>query len=210
MLNGVRNPGGVSCLRYPPGSFCFRGVCCVFLFGFANSQNPISATHCPCQLQTARRAGLPLPERGHTGRHKAKGGGYHSPLRFRSWWAHMCKVCPRAALGSGDFPCKWHFDIKMRCLRHQERTEYGVVFCQELMPLKSPIMGCPFGWNCAIFPTNKDLVELCVCGDHAGTVDDDGFESLRNRKERIQRGHITEVPLHDFHLLFRFYDHLQF
>lgn len=57
MLHGVRNPGGVSCLRYPPGSFCFRGVCCVFLFGFANSQNPISATHCPCQLQTARRAG---------------------------------------------------------------------------------------------------------------------------------------------------------
>ena len=115
MLHGVRNPGGVSCLRYPPGSFCFRGVCCVFLFGFANSQNPISATHCPCQLQIARRAGLPLPERGHTGRHKAKGGGYYSPLRFRSWWAHMCKVCPRAALGSGDFPCKWHFDIKMRC-----------------------------------------------------------------------------------------------
>ena len=57
MLHGVRNPGGVSCLRSPPGSFCFRGVCCVFLFGFANSQNPISATHCPCQLQTARRAG---------------------------------------------------------------------------------------------------------------------------------------------------------
>ena len=63
--------------------------------------------------------GLLLPERGHTGRHKAKGGGYYSPLRFRSWWAHMCKVCPRAALGSGDFPCKWHFDIKMRCLLHR-------------------------------------------------------------------------------------------
>ena len=117
---------------------------------------------------------------------------------------------PAGGIGVRGFPCKWHFDIKMRCLRNQERTQYGVVFCQEPMPLKSPIMGFPFGWNCAIFPTNKDLVELCVCGDHAGTVDDDGFESLRNRKERIQRGHITEVPLHDFHLLFRFYDHLQF
>ena len=31
MLNGVRNPGGVSCLRYPPGSFCFQGICCAFL-----------------------------------------------------------------------------------------------------------------------------------------------------------------------------------
>jgi hypothetical protein len=35
MLNGVRNPGGLSCLRYPPGSFCFRGVCCVFLLDHA-------------------------------------------------------------------------------------------------------------------------------------------------------------------------------
>ena len=112
---------------------------------------------------------LPLPERGHTGRHKAKDGGYHSPLQFRSWWAHMCKVCPRAALGSGDFPCKWHFDIKMRCLRHQERTEYGVVFCQELMPLKSPIMGCPFGWNCAIFPTNKGMPTSSVHRSIAGS-----------------------------------------
>jgi hypothetical protein len=24
---------------------------------------------------------------------------------------------PQAVLGSGDFPCKWRFDIKMRCLR---------------------------------------------------------------------------------------------
>ena len=31
MLHGVRNPGGVSCLRYPPGSFCFQGICCAFL-----------------------------------------------------------------------------------------------------------------------------------------------------------------------------------
>jgi len=24
---------------------------------------------------------------------------------------------PQAALGPGDFPCKWRFDIKTRCLR---------------------------------------------------------------------------------------------
>ena len=31
ILNEVRNPGGLSCLRSPPGSFCFQGICCDFL-----------------------------------------------------------------------------------------------------------------------------------------------------------------------------------
>ena len=31
ILNDVRNPGGLSCLRSPPGSFCFQGICCGFL-----------------------------------------------------------------------------------------------------------------------------------------------------------------------------------
>ena len=28
---------------------------------------------------------------------------------------------PQAAWGSGDFPCKWRFDIKMLCLRGHRR-----------------------------------------------------------------------------------------
>ena len=31
----------------------------------------------------------------------------------------------RTALGPGDFPCKWHFDIKMRCLRHRRQRAAG-------------------------------------------------------------------------------------
>ncbi len=33
---------------------------------------------------------------------------------------------PQAALGSGDFPCKWRFDIKTRCLRPHRRGGEGL------------------------------------------------------------------------------------
>jgi len=32
---------------------------------------------------------------------------------------------PQAALGAGDFPCKWRFDIKMRCLRETPALKGG-------------------------------------------------------------------------------------
>ena len=43
------------------------------------------------------------------------------------------------------------------------------------------------------------LIELGVGRHHAGTVNDNGFASFRNRKKRFQRFHITEITFHNLH-----------
>jgi len=45
---------------------------------------------------------------------------------FRKLFGNLAgKFRPQAALGAGDFPCKWRFDIKMRCLRETPALKGG-------------------------------------------------------------------------------------